>query len=235
MHALEESAVEVPTQEARKAFLSYREAVHDGRHSTRQQEAEDRMMMRAYREAAKGKRIIRLSQTLAAGGTELFEFDVVAWRNGRQVMVPHVVRVPKLAVGRADRAFVWTNGVDVDGSLRLQTRRTPHNSNRRDVTTFAPGTFDADTEHPNDGSAWSRPRIRSLLPPIPPHLRPKRAGLHNFHILWEAEWEVDRTTPPGDPALLRHLAGDLYAVLAVWDLTPLEQAVLGHREPSELD
>lgn len=32
--------------------------------------------------------------------------------------------------------------------------------------------------------------------------------------------------PPGDPALLKHMGGDLYAILAVWDLSPLERAVL---------
>lgn len=35
--------------------------------------------------------------------------------------------------------------------------------------------------------------------------------------------------PPGDPLLLKHLAGTLYAVLAVWDLTELERAVFGGR------
>lgn len=35
--------------------------------------------------------------------------------------------------------------------------------------------------------------------------------------------------PPTDPLLLRHLHGDLYAVLAAWDLTPLERAVLAGR------
>lgn len=35
---------------------------------------------------------------------------------------------------------------------------------------------------------------------------------------------------PVDPALLKHIGGDLYAVVATWDLTDLERAVLdGHR------
>ena len=33
--------------------------------------------------------------------------------------------------------------------------------------------------------------------------------------------------PPRDPALLRNITGTLYAVLAVWDLTEVERAVLG--------
>jgi hypothetical protein len=35
--------------------------------------------------------------------------------------------------------------------------------------------------------------------------------------------------PPEDPALLKHIGGDLYAVLAVWNLTELERAVLSGR------
>lgn len=64
---------------------------------------------------------------------------------------------------------------------------------------------------------------RAMTPLIPPRIRPATAELHRYHILWEADWQA----PPGDPMLLRHLAGSLYAVLAVWDLSPLERAVLG--------
>jgi hypothetical protein len=35
--------------------------------------------------------------------------------------------------------------------------------------------------------------------------------------------------PPRDPALLRHIRGDLWVVLAVWDLTDLERLVLSQR------
>ena len=62
---------------------------------------------------------------------------------------------------------------------------------------------------------------RARVPMIPPRLRADRA-LANYHILWEAEW----INPPRDPLLLRHLGKFFYAVLATWDLTPLEQAVL---------
>jgi hypothetical protein len=34
---------------------------------------------------------------------------------------------------------------------------------------------------------------------------------------------------PRDPALLRHVRGDLWAVLATWDLTELERLVLTQR------
>lgn len=63
--------------------------------------------------------------------------------------------------------------------------------------------------------------FRAVVPYIPPSVRPQ--VLDGYHILWEAVWEP---APPTDPFLLRHLHGSLYAVLAVWDLTPLERAVM---------
>jgi hypothetical protein len=62
------------------------------------------------------------------------------------------------------------------------------------------------------------------VPPIPPRFRPGQPD--RYHILWEAEWAK---VPPRDPALLRALGDGLYVVLAVWDLTELERAVLGIR------
>lgn len=76
---------------------------------------------------------------------------------------------------------------------------------------------------------WPRERLtprdcRAIVPPVPPRFRPVGA-LSRYHILWEAEWQ----DVPTDPLLLRHLAGGLYAVLAQWDLTAIERAVLRGR------
>jgi len=55
------------------------------------------------------------------------------------------------------------------------------------------------------------------------------ANLSHYHILWEATWEQTNPPPPRDPALLRHIAGDLWVVMRTWDLTDLERAVLSAR------
>ena len=47
--------------------------------------------------------------------------------------------------------------------------------------------------------------------------------LDRYFILWEADWQ---RRAPVDPALLRPVGGDLYVVVATWDLTDLERAVL---------
>ena len=65
----------------------------------------------------------------------------------------------------------------------------------------------------------------SLFPLVPRPIRPSgRVGA--YHVLWDANWHL---VPPEDPALLQHVGGDLYAVVAVWDLTGLERAVLSGR------
>lgn len=65
---------------------------------------------------------------------------------------------------------------------------------------------------------------KAIVPLIPLPLRPKH-DLKNYWILWEASW----TRVPVDPLLLRKLSGDLWLVLAAWDLSPVEQAVLARR------
>jgi hypothetical protein len=70
-------------------------------------------------------------------------------------------------------------------------------------------------------------RGSTVVPLVPPRHRPKRHRLSRCHILWEVEsWTPE---PPVDPALIRHIRGDLWSVLAVWDLTELERMVLSQR------
>jgi hypothetical protein len=66
----------------------------------------------------------------------------------------------------------------------------------------------------------------AIVPIIPIHLRPKR-GLQNYHILFEAEWS---RVVPVDPLLLRRIGkGDMWLVVAAWDLTEIERAALAAR------
>lgn len=68
------------------------------------------------------------------------------------------------------------------------------------------------------------PEGRAIVPLVPIHLRPKR-GLENYHILWEADWQA----VPKDPYLLRRIGGDMWLVVAAWDLTEVERAAMANR------
>lgn len=75
------------------------------------------------------------------------------------------------------------------------------------------------------GLATAKYEAEAIVPLIPIHLRPKR-GLQNYHILWEAEWTKRY---PVDPYLLRRFGGDAWLVVAAWDLTDVERAVMSQR------
>lgn len=165
--------------------------------------AEDEAIAMGYRAAARGLPVIRLSKTIQAGGF-------------------HDNGLPKIAVIRANAVRCWArwDGDDVifaDGDLSWQANRGALvNQHTVRVTVASPP--------PPRGRYWARGS--AIVPLIPPRHRPKLSRLRSRHILWEAEWTRE---PPVDPALLRHIRGDLWAVLAEWDLTDLERYVLSQR------
>lgn len=67
---------------------------------------------------------------------------------------------------------------------------------------------------------------KAVVPTIPPNLRPE-GPIDQYHILFEASWE----DVPTDPILLKNIPGtnNLFVVLAHWDLTEIERAVLAGR------
>jgi hypothetical protein len=83
--------------------------------------------------------------------------------------------------------------------------------------------------YPNRGHGFA------LVPMIPAAVRltlPTGTTDRDSFILWEVEEWADRrigSRADRDPYLLRHLGGDLWAVLAEWDLTELERAVMAGR------
>jgi hypothetical protein len=127
--------------------------------------------------------------------------------------VDHLHR-PRLAISRASEKTVFCVRLR-DGSAEFRRKRWSERGNFY-TTRFPSGTF------PECGQNVT---LQSVVPPVPPAYRPT-FKLSNYHILWEPEWE----SVPSDPILLRHLSGMLYAVLAQWDLTELERAVLMGRQ-----
>ncbi len=126
-------------------------------------------------------------------------------------------RLPKLAIGRAN--WEWVRAV--------RTYASP------DVIRFEPEVFKGQRKTFFPSVPFGRlpgfssdSRRRAMVPSIPPQLRPPDLAVRRYWILWEAVWQL---APPIDPILLKHLRGPFYAVLAQWDLTEVERAVLGLR------
>jgi hypothetical protein len=165
--------------------------------------AEDAAIAQAYRAAARGLGVIELPATIAAGGF-------------------FATGLPKIAVCRvgARTGFVRWDGQDL---VFADTEGWGVNRgaliNRHSVRVQIPG----DDLPPRRENPWRQ--ARTLAPIVPPNQRPKRYRLTGCHVLWEVEkWE---RIAPRDPALIKHIRGRLWAVLAVWDLTDLERLVLG--------
>jgi len=70
--------------------------------------------------------------------------------------------------------------------------------------------------------------VKTVVPIIPPSiLQLVKHKLANYHIIWEVkEW---KPFPPKDPILVKRLTPNLFGVLATWDLTPLERAIIRGR------
>jgi hypothetical protein len=84
-----------------------------------------------------------------------------------------------------------------------------------------------DLDYKGDGNRHS---ARSAVPAAPIEVR-KQFNLKDksLFMLFEANWTayaVKEPRPPIDPALIQQVAGDLWAVLACWELSGLEQAAL---------
>lgn len=159
----------------------------------------DLEIQRCYDAIAQGRMVIRALASIAAAGL------------GDD-------HLPKLAIVRADapECHVYMRS---DGGARFSTKAWTRDDHRRCYVDVPAGSF------PEQSRRWGR-QFAAMTPLIPIHLRPRR-GLANYHILFEAEW---RPVPPKDPMLLRRIGyADLWVVLAAWDLTEIERAVLAGR------
>lgn len=175
---------------------------------------EERAIMAGYLALAAGKQVVNLPDVIRSGG-----MDHRGW--------------PRLAVMDALGKYCY---------LRAATETTGGVSSVR--WRFAPrqswdgrgtrGTrrFDGGPTPEGFVTTWGN-EVRAMVPVVPPEHRPTYRGRHvlltNYVIVWEVEKWERVPQPPGDPALLRPLWGDLWTVESIWDLTPLEQAVLSRR------
>jgi len=199
------ATIEMERPKAIEAFKTYRAAVR-ARHFI-----EDEQLLRGYRELARGRRLISLTQAFETAG--LMDVEVRDFKG-----LVTISKAPKLAICEADakRCILTRN----DGRPRF------HSDRERDLKQPAKLVGEGYVRGPADllPRNWA-PVMETVVPLAPVALRPAR-GLGGYHVLWEVErWSV-KPVPPGDPALLKYIGGDLWAVIAIWDLTELEKLVL---------
>jgi len=199
--------IKMDRTEALAAFREYQAAGCADRGSMRKVwKAEDVALMQAYKHLARGTAVIDLQAAMRQAGSKLFDGCPIP--------------LPCLAVVPSDAPECYLR-LERNGAARFASSRWT--TSRKTSVAFPAGTF------PAIGATvdlWRINEHSTMTPIIPPHLRPKH-DLANYRTLWEVEqWTRD---PPKDPMLLKPLGGMLYAVLAVWDLTEMERAVLRGR------
>jgi len=119
---------------------------------------------------------------------------------------------PQLAIARASWEKCWL--YKSFSGTRFSKERLPRSYSTHSMVNVSVQAL------PHKGATIAN--LSARVPQIPPQFKP-HGSIDNFHILWDATWEQE---PPSDPILLRHLGRNVYAVLASWDLTDLERALL---------
>jgi hypothetical protein len=152
-----------------------------------------------YKRIAQGHTVIRAFESIRAAGMN---------EQG----------LPKLAIMRADVKLCYLHQ-NTDQAVFSFERF--HQSWRRAPRAKMPRELRMDWP----GLKSSNIICEAIVPLIPVHLRPRR-GIENYAILWEAEWTKRY---PVDPYLLRRFGGDAWLVVAAWDLTDAERAVMSER------
>ncbi len=167
--------------------------------------AEWKSLLAGYRAILRGKTVIDLRASIVNAGTD---------DRGR----------PKLAAVRADCR--WVTAVRWgDNGIAFASYLNRHDWRARRGRTACIEVAGFTGPLLNYGAA----KPRAMAPLIPPQHMPATGKLADFVMLFEAEWEQ----APVDPILLKPLGGPLYAVVAQWDLSPLERAVLADSRLAE--
>jgi hypothetical protein len=201
------AAAEKKIQEGGKTFRA-------GRTERSLIEKEDQILRDTYRAMSLGQRVLNLGSVLRTAGL-------------------NKKKLPVLAVGRADWKDVFLSYNQYHGqTFTFGKSRYCHKNSRTGrwedgALSFEHATFgnELSNEAWRDSNNYSRLPAKAMVPSVPVWLRPE-GHLSEYHILWEAEWEV---APPVDPLLLKHISGPMYSVITQWDLTPVERAVLEGR------
>lgn len=148
-------------------------------------------------------------------GHKLVDIQTVISRGGLSAKYT-TSKMPALAIAppfaREVSMRVWH-----DGEMVLRAGRFPSQWKTHLQSGY---TFD------RSGDAVSYTAV-ATIPTMPPEIR--SVAKKDHILLWEPEWRKQNAQvqrPPRDPALLERLSGNLYVVLATWDLSELEAAAL---------
>lgn len=206
------STITITQDEALQKLAAYKAL------SARQRTADDERIQSMYAAVSNGATVINVANAFKETGL-----------NDRQQ--------PKLAIARGD----WREVFFHPGKwLRVENDNTissPGTWSRDkgagafvDTNSFNPMAYSKTISYTNTFPLdMPMTTLRAVVPHVPPNIRPVKK-LHNYHILFEVdEWVNVKDLPKQsrDPFLLQRIQGDLFVVVAEWELTELEMSLLG--------
>jgi len=194
-------------EEAEKAYKDYLEAVK-GR---KEKYLED--LKKVYYNLKQGRKIIDVFKAMETAGVN---------EKGE----------PRLAISRAGFPYVFFKKQAIGSgtfgnNFNIEWNGFEGLSNEQVI--LPSGTFpnwEMEKDEKGNPHRWNilKDKLKTKVPLVPAHLLPN-GKLESYYILWEAnEWE--ELPQKKDPFLLRRLSSNLFVVLAEWDLTAIEQAVI---------
>jgi len=208
---MEVEELALPQTQAEEEFKALKQALRQ--HAQLRKEEIRRELMAVYGHLKHGKKIIDIHESFRKAGLNK-EGD------------------PRLAICRADAKQCNCLKIE-DGSAIFSMERLDR-WQRQPRKTYAEvklpaGTFQwqsIDPTRPLNTYNIKNQMIQCPAPIIPAKILVEevRHRLKNYHVLWEVEeW---KPVPPQDPILLKRLTSNLFGVLATWELTVLEKAVI---------
>jgi len=201
--------LEVPQEEIAKELKALKQALKQNVKLKKEQIYRD--MLRVYGHLQHGGKIIDIYDAFKRAGVNA-DGD------------------PRLAICRADGKTCYClkkpDGAAIFSIQRFNSKWDHPRKTHGDV--YLPeGTFKWQLE---SEYKWDikRPFIQTVVPIIKASvLTLVKHKLSNYHLIWEVrKWEP---VPPKDPILVKRLTPNLFGVIATWDLTPLERAIIKGR------
>ena len=192
---------DIPKEKALKAWKEYLELLKN------RDDEGAKVLKQAYYHASKGRKIIDIYQAMQSAGV-----NKEGW--------------PNLAICRADGSECCYRRREKGAGIFHHEHLRRWDTGTRNSVLLPEGCFMDLPVHDN----WARDKDQryATIPTIPAKYYPK-GKLEKYYILWEVEEWYEKSqipVPPIDPFLLKRLSPNLFVVLAEWDLTPLERAVI---------
>jgi hypothetical protein len=198
--------IEVKKEDAEREYKEYSELV-------KQREEEHlEILKKCNWHLKEGRKLLNIFDVIKQGGVDILNKE------------------PKLGIGRAD----WTNLIF--SKYRFKTgifadEKCSGTWSKKEFIQLPPNYFDEEWAQRDKEHSWFDPirqYIKTSIPIIPAILTPN-AELSNYYILFEIfSWDemIDRRRVGNDPILLKRLSENMFVILASWEVSPLEQAVL---------